>query len=116
MANSVAGGNGVGGENSSNLSRKSKSNRQSTLSQHSQSNHNLSSGSVSVGKTTRCSLRKLLSIFLSYHKLNVDESGHSHPAFNIPIHRILNYKGILLYNTLLLPNELFNETLTLLFR
>lgn len=81
-------------ENSSNLSRKSKSNRQSTLSQQSQSNHNLSSGSVSSKTTARCSLRKILSRFLSYHKLNVaDDSPHAHALFNIPIHRILNYKG-----------------------
>lgn len=84
-------------ENASNLSRKSKSNRQSTLSQQSQSNHNLSSGSVS-SKTARCSLRKILSRFLSYHKLNVnDDSSHAHALFNIPIHRILNYKGKVFY-------------------
>lgn len=83
------------GENSSNLSRKSKSNRQSTLSE--QSNHNLSSGSVSSKTTTRCGLRKILSRFLSYHKLSVNDDSvagaHAHALFNIPIHRILNYKG-----------------------
>jgi hypothetical protein len=71
-------------ENASNLSKRSKysqqnNNRHSTLSQS--SNINKSSSSFM--------LFKFLQRFLSYNKLNINED-----APNIPIHRILAYKGV----------------------
>jgi hypothetical protein len=93
-------------ENSSNHSKKSKSsqiynnnnnnpvcstnrnNRNSTLSQSSGNNNNNSKGSFK--------LKKFLQRFLSYDKLNMnDEIINEHMnVSNVPIHRILAYKGV----------------------
>ena len=101
-------------ENSSNVSKKSRTtshiynpnNRNSGLSQsssHFNANNNGQGGSASGGATTPTStfrLTKLLSRFLSYNKLNMmnqnddDLSVSASIATNVPIHRILAYKGV----------------------
>ncbi|CAF0816190.1 unnamed protein product [Brachionus calyciflorus] len=78
-------------ENSSNISKKSKNfNRDSTLTQSSSSNNN--NNSNNNNKSNKFS--KYISRFLNYDRLNFNNVYDSSNNINVPIHRILGYKGV----------------------